>query len=293
LSPAGLTPAEAAAIPVPGLSALHALRDHGRVRPGQAVLVVGASGGVGSFAVRIARLMGARVTGVCRPGKADFAHALGAGDVIDNTMSEITDTGRRWEVILDIGGGRPLRVLHRALAPHGTLVIVGAEGGGRTSAGVGRGVRAALLSPVLPGRMRMRVSRGTRADLEVLRDLEAGRVQGKVVFSPDGVARHVRRPAPAPRANCSAFGVPMSSEPWRCPRSRVNRAGLPRRTHTSSRRPENLQVPTLRRPGSASPGERSPRSAASGSGTSRASATAVRGTRRSRTRPASRLACVN
>ena len=129
--PANVTFAQAAAIPVSALTALQAVRDRGHVQPGNHVLIIGASGGVGTFAVQIAKAAGAEVTGVCRTAKMDLVRSLGADHVIDYTRDDITAGGRRYDVILDIGGNRALQQLRRVLTPRGTLVIVGGETGGR------------------------------------------------------------------------------------------------------------------------------------------------------------------
>ena len=125
--PANLTFAQAAAVPVSALTALQAVRDRGRVQAGQKVLVIGASGGVGTFAVQIAKAAGAEVTGVSSTAKLDLVRSLGADHVIDYTRDDITAGGHRYDVILDTGGHRPLSQLRRALTPRGTLVIVGSE----------------------------------------------------------------------------------------------------------------------------------------------------------------------
>src|SRR3954462_7267509 len=147
--PANLSFAQAAAVPVSGLTALQAVRDHGRIRPGEHVLIIGASGGVGTFAVQLARSAGAEVTGVCSTGKVDEVRAIGADHVLDYTREEITDGRRRYDVILDIGGNRRLSQLCRTLTPRGRLVIVGGENGGRWLGGTDRQIRARLLSVFL------------------------------------------------------------------------------------------------------------------------------------------------
>ncbi len=111
-----------------------------KVQPGQRVLVIGAGGGVGTLAVQIAKAMGAEVTGVCSTAKLDLVRSIGADDVIDYTREEFTDGSRRWDVIVDTAGRRPLRQLRRALTPRGTLVIVGGDGGGRWTGGFFRGM---------------------------------------------------------------------------------------------------------------------------------------------------------
>ena len=165
-------------MPGSGLTALQAVRDHGRVVAGQSVLVIGASGGVGSYAVQIARAAGAEVTGVARTAKLDAVRTLGAHHVIDYTAEDITAGGRRFDVILDIGGNRTLRHLRRALAPTGRLVIVGGEGGGRWLGGIDRPLRAIVWSPFLRQHLGMFVATETTADLDALRDLvDAGSVR--------------------------------------------------------------------------------------------------------------------
>src|SRR5690242_11648961 len=121
---------QAAATPISGYAALQAVRDHGKVKPGQHVLIIGAGGGVGTFAVQIAKADGAKVTGVCGPAKAELVRSIGADDVIDYTKEDFANGGRRYDVIIDIAGNRSLSHLRRALTPRGTLVIVGAEDAG-------------------------------------------------------------------------------------------------------------------------------------------------------------------
>ena len=125
--PANLTFEQAAAVAVSGLTALQGLRDHGRVQPGQTVLIIGASGGVGTFAVQLATAFGAQVTGVCSTTKVDLVRSIGADHVIDYTREDFADGKQRYDVILDIGGNSSLSRLRRALTPKGTLVIVGGE----------------------------------------------------------------------------------------------------------------------------------------------------------------------
>jgi NADPH:quinone reductase-like Zn-dependent oxidoreductase len=175
--PRGLTFEQAAAVPVSALTALQAVRDHGRVQAGQKVLVIGASGGVGTFAVQIARAFGAEVTGVCSSAKVDLVRSIGADHVIDYTLGDISRGGVRYDVILDIGGSRPLRSLRRILAPRGTLVIVGAETGGRWLGGTDRLVRALLLSPFVGPKLGTFMCSENAADLLVLTGLiESGQV---------------------------------------------------------------------------------------------------------------------
>lgn len=175
--PANLTLAQAAAVPVSALTALQGLRDHGKAQAGQRVLIIGASGGVGTFAVQLAKEFGAEVTGVCSTTKVDLVRSLGADHVIDYTREEITQTGRRYDLILDIGGNRSLSHLRRALTPRGTLVIVGGEEGGRWLGGVDRLLRALVLSPFVGQNLRMFVAKGKKEDLRLLKEqIEAGKL---------------------------------------------------------------------------------------------------------------------
>jgi NADPH:quinone reductase-like Zn-dependent oxidoreductase len=169
--PANLSNAEAAAVPISGLTALQAVRDHGRIRAGEQVLIIGASGGVGSFAVQLAKSAGAEVTGVCSTDKVDDVRALGADHVIDYTREEITDGRRRYDVILDIGGNRPLSRLRRALSPRGRLVILGGESGGRWLGGTDRQIRARLLSAVVRQQLGTFINKENAADLDTLREM--------------------------------------------------------------------------------------------------------------------------
>jgi NADPH:quinone reductase-like Zn-dependent oxidoreductase len=175
-APAGLRPERAAVVPISATTALQAVRDHGRVQAGQSVLVIGASGGVGSFAVQIAKASGAHVTGVGSTDKLDLVRSLGADDVVDYRTTDLATLGRRFDVVLDIGGNRPLRALRRLLTPTGTLVIVGGEDGGQVL-GMGRQLLALLLSPFSRQALRMFVASENAADLAVLTGMiEAGTV---------------------------------------------------------------------------------------------------------------------
>jgi NADPH:quinone reductase-like Zn-dependent oxidoreductase len=173
--PAALSFEQAAAVAVSGLTALQGLRDAGRIKPGQKVLVIGASGGVGSYAVQIARSFGAEVTGVCGTAKAGLVRSIGADHVIDYTQADFADGQRHYDLILDIGGNSRLSRLRRALTPRGTLVIVGGEGARWT--GVGRQLRALALSVLIRQRLTTFVSRHRQADLDTLHQLiETGQV---------------------------------------------------------------------------------------------------------------------
>ncbi|MCB2223704.1 MAG: NAD(P)-dependent alcohol dehydrogenase [Actinobacteria bacterium] len=165
--PEGASFEEAAAVPVSGLTALQAVRDSGEVAAGQRVLVIGASGAVGSFAVQIAASLGAEVTGVAGTRNLDLVRSLGATHVVDYTKDDATAEADRYDVIIDIAGNTPLRRLRHALAPKGTLVIVGGSGG-KATMGFGRTIRAALLSPFVGQRLRPLISKPNPADLEAL-----------------------------------------------------------------------------------------------------------------------------
>ena len=169
---------EAAAASISGLTALQAIRDVAKVRPGQRVLVIGAGGGVGTLTVQVAKAFGAEVTGVASTSKLDLVHSIGADDVIDYTREDFTDGSRRWDVIVDTAGRRPLRKLRRALAPKGTVAIVGGEGGGAWTGGfLGMMLRAPILSLFTGQRFRVVVSKEKLEDLRALAELiEAGSV---------------------------------------------------------------------------------------------------------------------
>ncbi|MGH8828048.1 MAG: NAD(P)-dependent alcohol dehydrogenase [Jiangellaceae bacterium] len=175
--PANLTFEQAAAVPISASTALQAVRDQGQVQPGQKVLVIGASGGVGTYAVQLAKAFGAEVTGVCSTAKVDLVRSIGADHVIDYTRDDFAETGQRYDVILDIGGNRSLSHLRRALIREGTLVLVGGEGGGRWIGGMDRQVRALAISPFVPQRLRMFIAREHYEELLFLTELiEAGKI---------------------------------------------------------------------------------------------------------------------
>lgn len=143
--PANLTFEQAAAVPISASTALLALRDAGRVQPGQHVLIIGAAGGIGAFAVQLAKSFGATVTGVCSTAKVELVTSLGADHVIDYTRDDFADG--RYDLVLDTAGNRTLRRLRKALTPKGTLVVVGGETSGRWLQGTDRQLRAMLISP--------------------------------------------------------------------------------------------------------------------------------------------------
>jgi NADPH:quinone reductase-like Zn-dependent oxidoreductase len=176
--PAGLSFEQAAAVPISGTTALRAVRDKGKVQPGQTVLVIGAAGGVGSLAVQIAKAFGGKVTAVCSASKADLVRSIGADDMIDYTREDFAGGSRRWDVILDTAGRRPLSQLRRALTPKGTLVIVGGDGGGHWTGGFFRGIlRAPLVSLFVGQKLGGLNSKVKQEDLQALKELiEAGKV---------------------------------------------------------------------------------------------------------------------
>lgn len=207
--PASLSFAQAAALPVSGVTALHAVLDQGRVTAGQRVLVVGASGGVGSYAVQVAVAAGAQVVGVCSTAKVELVRSLGAERVIDYTREDPTAGTDRYDVVIDVGGNTRVSRLRSVLTPTGTLVLVGGETGGRWTGGFGRSLRAAARSPFVRQRLVMQLPSEHFSGLERLTPLvedgsvtpsvertyplaqaseavaavAAGRVRGKVVVS--------------------------------------------------------------------------------------------------------------
>src|ERR687886_697784 len=168
--PANLTFEQAAVVAISGLTALQGLRDHGKVRPGQEVLVIGASGGVGTYAVQLAKAFGAQVTGVCSTTKVEMVRSIGADHVIDYTREDFAEGGQRYDLILDIGGNSSLTRLRRILTPEGTLVIVGGEGGGRWLGGTDRQLRAMLLSPFVGQKLSTFINKENYKDMLVLKE---------------------------------------------------------------------------------------------------------------------------
>jgi NADPH:quinone reductase-like Zn-dependent oxidoreductase len=179
--PANLSFAEAAAVPISATAALQAVRDVGEVAPADQVLVIGAAGGVGSFATQIAVAFGAEVTAVSGPGSESFVRGLGAQHFVDYTRDDFADGVRQYDVIIDTGGHRTLAHLRRALTRRGKLVIVGSETGGRVLGGFDRQMRARLLTLFVPQTLRMLSSKENAADLDALRELiDAGRIAAPV-----------------------------------------------------------------------------------------------------------------
>lgn len=213
LKPANLTFEQAAGVPVAAITALQGLRDKGKIQPGQKVLINGASGGVGTFAVQLAKSFGAEVTGVCSTRNVDMVRSLGADHVIDYTKEDFTKGGPRFDLILDNVGNQPLSGFRRALNPNGICVLVGGGGpnDGHLIGPMTRPVKAALLSPFVSQTFMFFVAEIRKEDLNFLRDLmqagkvtpvidktyklsevpaaiaylETGRARGKVVITPD------------------------------------------------------------------------------------------------------------
>ena len=175
--PANLTLEQAAAVPDSAVTALQGLRDTGQVKAGQKVLIIGAAGGVGTFAVQIAKALGAEVTGVCSTTKTDLVRSIGADHAIDYTREDCADGRQNYDIILDTAGNRSLSHLRRALTPQGTLVIIGGEGGGRWF-GLSRQLRALMLSALVGQRLRSLFSmERPKEDLQFVKELvEAGKV---------------------------------------------------------------------------------------------------------------------
>src|SRR5688572_20662772 len=169
--PTNLTMEQAAAVPAAGITAIMAIRDHGKVQPGTSVLIHGAGGGVGTFTVQVAKALGAMVTAVTRTENVDLVRSLGADDVIDYTREDFTRDGRRWDVIIDNGATRSLVAMRRALVPDGTMVLVGASKGDV----VGTLARGFIGGPLLSAFRNQRIitfyASPKREDLLVLKEM--------------------------------------------------------------------------------------------------------------------------
>ena len=207
--PPSLSFEQAAVVPVSGGTAIQGLRDSGHIEAGQKVLIIGASGGVGTYAVQLAKAFGAEVTGVASTAKVDLVRSIGADHVIDYTSEDYLDGSQRYDLILDIGGNNSLSRLRRALTPTGTLVIVGGEEGGSLTGGFGRQLRALVVSMFVGQRLTMLASKERHTDLEdlspylengqvipiidrtyplaevrqAMRHLEAGQARGKIAIT--------------------------------------------------------------------------------------------------------------
>jgi NADPH:quinone reductase-like Zn-dependent oxidoreductase len=181
LKPANLTFKQEATVPIAGTTALQAVRDAGQVRAGQAVLIIGAAGGVGSFAVQIAKALDAHVTGVCSGTQIELVRSLGADAIIDYTKDDFTQLDQRYDVVVVFGGGDSVSRLRQALTPKGTLVVGGGEGGGKWLGRGGRLIYAPLLSPFVSQRLVGFGVKHNGEDLSALRELiEAGNVRPNV-----------------------------------------------------------------------------------------------------------------
>ena len=176
--PANLSFEEAAAVPVAALTALQGLRDRGRLQPGQHVLVNGASGGVGTFAVQIAKALGAEVTAVCSTRNVELVRSLGADQVVDYTREDFTRSGRRYDLLLDVAGSKPWSACRRVLQPNATLVIVGAPKGSRLLGPLGHIARMRLASLSGSQKAVFFIADFNRPDMAALRELvESGKVK--------------------------------------------------------------------------------------------------------------------
>jgi len=168
---------QAACVPIAGYTALQGLRNKGKVQPGQTVLINGASGGVGTFAVQIAKSFGAEVTGVCSTRNVDMVRSIGADHVIDYTKEDFTKSSQRYDRILDSVGNHSLLACRRVLNPNGTCIIVGAPGGRWMIGALARGFTAPLLSRFVSQKLAMVLTKSNKEDLTILQDLlKAGKV---------------------------------------------------------------------------------------------------------------------
>ncbi len=175
--PPNITFEQAAVIPTSSFAALQALRDIGEIRPQQKVLIIGASGGVGMFAVQIAKSFGAEVTGVCSGTKLDMVRSLGADHLIDYAQGDFTQSGQRYDLILDMSGHRSLSDLRRILTPNGTVVLVGGESGSRWLGVTDRWIQALMVTPFVRHKLRPLATKPNKADLLFLKELvEAGKL---------------------------------------------------------------------------------------------------------------------
>ena len=173
--PAALSFEQAAAVPLAASTALQALRDHGRIEPGHKVLIIGASGGVGTFAVQIAKYFDAEVTGVCSARNVDMVRSLGADHVIDYTQEDFTQRGQKYDLIFQLAGTRPPSECRRALTSKGTLILSSGESDGRWIGPVGRIIKALVLSPFVSEKMASFTVKPNKEDLRFLKQLiEAG-----------------------------------------------------------------------------------------------------------------------
>jgi NADPH:quinone reductase-like Zn-dependent oxidoreductase len=179
--PVNITFEQAAVVPVSAATALQGLCDVGRIEKGQRVLIIGASGGVGSYAVQLAKAFGAQVTGVCSPSKVELVRSLGADQVVDYTIEDFAEATHHYDLIVDIGGNPPLARVRRALTPTGTAVIIGGEHGGSWTGGIHRQLGALAMSPFVRQRLTNFIAKQRASDLERLADLiEVGEVRPSI-----------------------------------------------------------------------------------------------------------------
>jgi NADPH:quinone reductase-like Zn-dependent oxidoreductase len=194
--PRNATFEQAAVAAVSGITALQALTDVGRLQPGQRVLIVGASGGVGTYAVQLAKALGAEVTGVASAAKLDLVRSLGADHVVDYTCDDFLATADRYDLVIDIGGRNQITRLRHVLTPSGTLVIVGGEDGDRFTGGIGRQLRAIVLSPFVKQRLTTFISKEHHSFMERFGEyIESGDVTPSIGqrFALDEVGAAIRQ----------------------------------------------------------------------------------------------------
>jgi NADPH:quinone reductase-like Zn-dependent oxidoreductase len=176
--PANLTFEQAAAVPLAALTALQGLRDKGNIQPGQKVLIIGASGGVGTFAVQIAKALGAEVTGVCSTRNVEMVRSVGADQIIDYTQTDFIQSGQKYDLIFQLAGTRSPSDCRRALTLEGTLVLSSGESAGRWVGPIGRMIKAAVMSPFVSQKLGAFLAKPTQEDLQFLKELiEAGKVK--------------------------------------------------------------------------------------------------------------------
>jgi NADPH:quinone reductase-like Zn-dependent oxidoreductase len=193
--PAGVTFEQAASVPIAAITALQGLRDHGKLQAGQKVLVNGASGGVGTFAIQIAKALGAEVTGVCSTGKVDLVRSLGADHVIDYTREDFARNGQRYDLVLSNAGSRPWSAYRRVLNPTGALVMAGGPKTNSLIGPFGYCLRVQLAARLRGGKASFFLATIAPADLEVMRELlETGKVKPAIEkrYQLDGVADALR-----------------------------------------------------------------------------------------------------
>ena len=175
--PANLTFEQSAAVPLAALTALQGLRDRAGIEPGQRVLIIGASGGVGTFAVQIAKSFGAEVTGVCSTRNVDMVRSIGADHVIDYTREDFAQNGKRYDLVFQLAGTRSPGDIRRSLAPKGKLLLGSGESSGRRKGPIGRMIKSLVLSPFVSQKFIMFLEKGSGRDLETLKEMiEAGSV---------------------------------------------------------------------------------------------------------------------